>query len=94
MTYNAPEYIIGRGGTADLLILFISACISCKIQKSSIKVHVMIKLDSIMRCTHKCFECRPKSSHLIDVAAGEWTLQEFSQDDRHPMLRRIDATEN
>jgi len=54
----------------------------------------MIKLDSIMRCTHKCFECRPKSSHLIDAAAGEWTLQEFSQDDRHPMLRRIDATEN
>jgi hypothetical protein len=26
---------------------------------------------------------------------GEWTLQEFRQDDRHPMFRRrrIDATE-
>jgi len=45
-------------------------------------------------CTHKCFECKLESSHLIDAAVGEWILQEFSQDDRHPMLRRIDATEN
>lgn len=47
MTYNAPEYIVGRGGTADLLILFISACISCKSRKSPMKVQVMIKLDFI-----------------------------------------------
>jgi len=25
---------------------------------------------------------------------GERALQEFRQDDRHPMFRRIDATEN
>jgi hypothetical protein len=49
MTYNAPEYIVGRGGTADLLILFISACISCKSRKSPMKVQVMIKLDFIKK---------------------------------------------
>lgn len=28
-TYNAPVYFVGRGATIDLLILVISACISC-----------------------------------------------------------------
>lgn len=38
-TYNAPEYELGRGATIDLLILFISACISCLETKSWSNFH-------------------------------------------------------
>lgn len=37
VTYNAPEYTVGRGATIDLFILLIRACMSCIYDKIETK---------------------------------------------------------
>jgi hypothetical protein len=39
-TYNAPEYMVGRGATIDLFILLIRACISCSVKQDKHEIFI------------------------------------------------------
>ena len=45
-THNAPEYLVGKGDTIDLVILLIRACISCQRNNKS-RIYYAARLPNI-----------------------------------------------